>query len=109
MVAIPITAEIHIQNTAPGPPITIAVATPAIFPFPTIPDNADMSAWNGVMFPSPDERAELKNNFVADENRENCIHFNLIEKYIPLPSMKRSIWGPQIKSAISLINSNTNI
>ena len=28
-------ATIHIQNTAPGPPVVIATATPATFPVPT--------------------------------------------------------------------------
>ena len=37
-------AEIHIQKTAPGPPMKIAVATPAIFPLPTIPESADINA-----------------------------------------------------------------
>ncbi len=30
----PMMAKIHIQNTAPGPPMTMAVATPAILPTP---------------------------------------------------------------------------
>ena len=28
-------ASTHIQNTAPGPPTVIAIATPAMFPVPT--------------------------------------------------------------------------
>src|SRR5690554_7233 len=35
LVAIPTNAVHHIQNRAPGPPKTIAVATPAILPVPT--------------------------------------------------------------------------
>ena len=34
-VAEPKRAIIHIQKTAPGPPMAIAVATPARFPVPT--------------------------------------------------------------------------
>ena len=34
-VAEPSRAIIHIQNTAPGPPMAMAVATPARFPVPT--------------------------------------------------------------------------
>ena len=34
----------HIQNTAPGPPKAIAVATPAILPIPTLPDKAKQNA-----------------------------------------------------------------
>jgi hypothetical protein len=40
-------ATIHIQNTAPGPPKVIAVATPAMLPVPTRPDSDMASAWNG--------------------------------------------------------------
>ena len=39
-VAIPTNAAIHIQNNAPGPPATIAVATPTMFPVPIVADNA---------------------------------------------------------------------
>ena len=31
----PIKAVSHIQNTAPGPPLPMAIATPAILPVPT--------------------------------------------------------------------------
>ena len=34
LLADPMMAKIHIQKTAPGPPVTIAVATPAMFPTP---------------------------------------------------------------------------
>src|SRR3546814_10661568 len=36
----------HIQNTAPGPPNAIAVATPAMLPVPTRPASETASAWN---------------------------------------------------------------
>ena len=42
---IPSTAEIHIQKTAPVPPIAMAVATPAILPVPTWAATAVASAW----------------------------------------------------------------
>jgi hypothetical protein len=35
-VIIPSSAETHIQKIAPGPPATIAVATPAILPVPAV-------------------------------------------------------------------------
>ena len=35
-VAIPTIAVIHIQKRAPGPPIVIATATPAMLPKPTV-------------------------------------------------------------------------
>ena len=43
---------IHIQNTAPGPPTTMAVATPAMLPVPTQPARAEETACRGVRVPS---------------------------------------------------------
>ena len=34
-----------IQKVAPGPPMLTATATPAMFPSPTVPDNAVVKAW----------------------------------------------------------------
>ena len=44
LVAMPTSAVIHIQNTAPGPPTAMAVATPAILPVPTVADRAVIKA-----------------------------------------------------------------
>ena len=35
----------HIQNSAPGPPRWMAVATPAMLPTPTVAARAVASAW----------------------------------------------------------------
>ena len=48
----PNAALIHIQTSAPGPPRTIAVATPTILPVPTVAESAVISDWNGEMSPS---------------------------------------------------------
>ena len=40
------------QNTAPGPPIAIAPATPATLPVPTVAARAVHTAWKGVRAPS---------------------------------------------------------
>ena len=45
-VAIPNNPVTHIQNIAPGPPSAIAVATPTIFPVPTVDANAVINAEN---------------------------------------------------------------
>ena len=55
LVVIPKIAVIHIQNIAAGPPVHIASATPPIFPVPTAPDIAVVSAWNPVVSPSDSE------------------------------------------------------
>ncbi len=44
-VAIPTRAVTHIQKTAPGPPNTTAVATPAILPVPIVAARAVINAW----------------------------------------------------------------
>ena len=44
LVAVPSRAASHIQNKAPGPPATSAVATPTILPVPMVADNAVQSA-----------------------------------------------------------------
>ena len=46
MIDIPKIAPTKIQNAAPGPPIEIEIATPAILPIPIVPDNAVAKAWN---------------------------------------------------------------
>jgi hypothetical protein len=45
----PTRAVIHIQNTAPGPPRKIAVATPAIFPVPIVAARDVIRALKGLM------------------------------------------------------------
>ena len=48
----PKNAVIHIQNSAPGPPREIAVATPAMLPVPTVADSAVDSAWKWEICPA---------------------------------------------------------
>ena len=52
LVESPNAALIHIQTIAPGPPSTIAVATPTIFPVPTVAESAVIKDWNGDKSPS---------------------------------------------------------
>jgi hypothetical protein len=40
-----------IQNVAPAPPMVTATPTPAIFPRPTVPDTAELSAWKCEISP----------------------------------------------------------
>ena len=47
--AAPTMAISPIQNTAPGPPVASAVATPAMLPVPTRLAVETMSAWNDEM------------------------------------------------------------
>jgi len=52
-VAMPTSAVIHIQNTAPGPPSAIAVATPAMLPTPIVAARQVIRAANGLTSPCP--------------------------------------------------------
>ena len=49
----PTKAIIHIQNSAPGPPMAIAVATPAILPVPIVAESDVIKALKPVISPSP--------------------------------------------------------
>jgi len=40
-----------IQNTAPGPPMPTATATPAMLPRPTVAERAAESAWKWLISP----------------------------------------------------------
>ncbi len=51
LVAIPVSAQTHIQNTAPGPPVWIAMATPLMLPMPIVPAKALLRAWKCVIWP----------------------------------------------------------
>ena len=49
----PSRADTHIQNTAPGPPKKMAVATPAMDPVPMVAARAVDRAWSWVSAPLP--------------------------------------------------------
>ena len=58
--AMPKKPTTHIQNTAPGPPRLMAMATPPMLPRPTVADSAADRAWKWLMAPgSPAEPAPL--------------------------------------------------
>ncbi len=50
--AMPSQAVSHIQNTAPGPPRVIAVATPVMLPVPMVAASAIDIALKGGIWPS---------------------------------------------------------
>jgi hypothetical protein len=49
--AMPTKPTTHIQKTAPGPPSAIAIATPPMFPRPTVADSAAERAWKWLIAP----------------------------------------------------------
>ncbi len=63
----------HIQKSAPGPPAPMAVATPTMFPVPTVAASAVMSAWKWEMSPSPSgSRRFTSASQSACHRRRNC-------------------------------------
>ena len=52
LAVIPKRAASHIQNTAPGPPTEMAIATPAMLPRPTVAESALVRARKWEISPS---------------------------------------------------------
>jgi hypothetical protein len=53
LVDIPKNADTHIHTSAPGPPLTMAVATPEMFPVPTVLARAVQAALKPEIVPAP--------------------------------------------------------
>ena len=109
----PNAAEIHIHTRAPGPPDTIAVATPTILPVPIVAASAVVSAENGETSPSPRlfVRASLLRVLFSAYPRFLHVR-NLVRnvRNIPVPTNRTSITGPQTKSSIcAIISFNCSI
>ncbi len=51
--------KMMIHSAAPGPPIVIATATPAMLPRPTVPESSVASAWNDETSPGSVLRVNL--------------------------------------------------
>ena len=97
----PSRALIHIQNTAPGPPMAMAPATPAMLPVPTVAASAVHTAWKGVMAPScavffwnmrPSVDRMARGNLRICKNRVRRL------RYSPTPRMHTMAGTPHTKS-----------
>ena len=80
-------AATHIQNTAPGPPSTMAVAAPARLPVPTCPAIAVVTAWKELIpcLPafSPFREKPEKISRNPDIKRRICTPLNIkVKKFI---------------------------
>lgn len=72
----PMIAMIHIQKSAPGPPVESAIAVPAIFPVPKLPPSTDDKAEKADM-PRLDCVCLLDSMIDSDCFRcVNCSHLN---------------------------------
>ena len=100
LVAMPTSAVIHIQNSAPGPPTAIAVATPAMLPVPTVAESSVISAANGEMSPC----ALLPGVRLPHSMRKPCGILRIGMKprrscrYRPVPRIRTIIGIPQTMS-----------
>ena len=89
----PRNATIHIQNTAPGPSNAMAVATPTMFPVPTLPDRAIQKASNDDMPSAP--RLLLNRERTISPRRRTCTIRVQMEKNSPAPSSSTTSAGFQ--------------
>ncbi len=102
-VEIPNAAATHIQTRAPGPPETIAVATPTIFPVPIVPANAVIKAENGEIspfFPLVFLDSGLTIAFNEDGSIFQGTNLNFTVRKIPVPTKSKSVIGPQTTLSI---------
>ena len=80
----------HIQNTAPGPPVAMAVATPAMLPVPTREAVDTMSAWNDEMERSPWTCFFSVSCVNMSLMKRICTPFVRIVKYTPTKTSRTS-------------------
>ena len=98
MVAIPTKAATHIQKSAPGPPILMAMATPEIFPNPTVEAMADINACLEVISPGANLSSYFPfNSSIACPILVSGTKPEWIKKKVPPPKSKIKIGGPQIQ------------
>ncbi len=95
-------ALIHIQTSAPGPPDTIAVATPTILPVPIVAASAVVNAENGEISPFPLVfclASLLRVLLIAYPRFRQVRNPVRIVRNTPVPTNRISITGPHTKSS----------
>src|SRR5690606_537836 len=104
LVAMPTRAVHHIQNSAPGPPRKMAVATPAILPVPTVAARQVISAWKGLISPSA-PGSFLRPCHIRRKPRgmvRQGMNLRLIIRNSPVPRISTRIGGPHTSALFSL-------
>ena len=106
LVAMPTSAVIHIQNTAPGPPSATAVATPAMLPTPMVAARHVISAAYGLTSPwaSSPPRPLHTSRRPAPILRTGMPPSRTC-RYKPVPRISTSMAGPQTNESRALIQS----
>ena len=100
LVAMPKKAASHIHRMAPGPPALMAVATPTMFPVPTVAARAVHRALKESMSPSPLFSA-LKISFRERGRWRTCRNPSRKLRKIPVPTSSTRSGGPQTKLSIA--------
>ena len=96
-------AESHIQTKAPGPPDTMAVATPTIFPVPMVAARAVVRAEKDEISPGPlpDCLASFPRLvFSAKKRLRGPRNRVRMDRNRPVPISKTSITGPHTRLSI---------
>ena len=96
-VVIPKIAEKSIQTNAPGPPRCRAVATPAIFPVPTVAARAVAIAAKDEILPSSELFSLIlpRTSLIISPKYLTCGKPRISVSQIPVPTNRVSIHGPQ--------------
>ena len=106
--AAPTSAMSHIQNTAPGPPVAMAVATPAMLPVPTRLAVDTISAWNDEMERSPSTCFFSVSCLNMSLMKRICTPFVRMVKYTPTATSRISRIYVYMKPSISPVTSTSH-
>ena len=109
MIAIATKPYTQIQNSAPGPPDTIAVATPAMLPVPIEAASAVMNAWNGVSAPVVPVPLRTNATRHASPNRRTWTNRNRSVRNSPAPSSTATTHGMNSASATDWMRSASSV
>ena len=101
LVAIPTIAATHIQNKAPAPPATTAVATPTILPVPMVADNDVQRAAKLETSPSLPFFSFLNIYLNASISLWNCNPLKRMVKKMPVTRIITIRGTPHTKSSIA--------
>ncbi len=103
----PSSAVTHIQKRAPGPPQWIAMATPAMFPMPTVADSAVVSAWKCETSPGSSGSSYLPEVTAKPWPRcRNWMKPSRMVRNIPVPMSAMTTRGT-LSSPTGMPNSHT--
>ena len=100
-IGVPKIAATHIQNRAPGPPATMAVATPTILPVPMVAERAVQRAAKLEISPSFPSLSLERRYLNASGNLEICSPFKRTVKKIPVARIMTIRGIPQTKSSMA--------